>query len=692
MPVLARKIIICAAVDGLILQPTHGSRDQRPIPPVRVRYGDGSISSVSRDGVPDISQPNSSFEAHGVVGQCSVSVCSRDFADLAAPCMSGLLTVFRYNYLVSITRRQQVAQIRGVPVYVVTEVALTPCSSQKDAGEAVASTALSLGKADADKTPDVDAATEADHDDTRSETGTIDSVVDYAPEPSGAADWPAALSQNSSRSSIAEDVIGRRGSYGRFAQRWFSKSGWALGQKRSMGLSPEKALADSGGDAGPANTAIPDGARITEDAAGSDAARNLLPKFLRTTQILFGSSRSFYFSYDHDLTRSLKNPQTPDTPLFPMHNHVDPEYFWNRNILQPFIDAGIDSLALPLMQGFVGQRTFVVDRHPPQEDDGPGKDSVEMADFARRASGAGSPPDQGTPDPGASEKRFNITVVSRRSTQRAGLRYLRRGVDDAGYAANNVETEQMLSPADATRDPAARVYSFTQVRGSIPLFFTQSPFSLKPAPVVQHSAEANFAAMSKHFERLRRRYGGLQVVNLVEKHGTEAQIGEQFEKNVDRINKAAQWEDDLVPFEWFDFHAACRGMKFENVSLLLQTLGSRLDGFGSTVVVHDKLAAQQSGVFRTNCMDCLDRTNVCQSSFAKFMLDAQLKEQGFEMGAQADQVNAWFNTLWADNGDAISRQYASTNAMKGDYTRTKKRDYRGALTDAGLSLTRLFNG
>ncbi len=91
-------------------------------------------------------------------------------------------------------------------------------------------------------------------------------------------------------------------------------------------------------------------------------------------------------------------------------------------------------------------------------------------------------------------------------------------------------------------------------------------------------------------------------------------------------------------------------------------------------------------------MDCLDRTNVCQSSFAKHMLDQQLKNQGFDMREQLDQENAWFNILWADNGDAISKQYASTSAMKGDYTRTKKRDYRGALNDAGLSLTRLFNG
>ncbi|KAH0543237.1 hypothetical protein FGG08_002401 [Glutinoglossum americanum] len=47
--------------------------------------------------------------------------------------------------------------------------------------------------------------------------------------------------------------------------------------------------------------------------------------------------------------------------------------------------------------------------------------------------------------------------------------------------------------------------------------------------------------------------------------------------------------------------------------------------------------------------------------------------------------------LWADNGDAISKQYASTAALKGDFTRTRKRDYRGALNDFGLSLSRYFN-
>lgn len=267
---------------------------------------------------------------------------------------------------------------------------------------------------------------------------------------------------------------------------------------------------------------------------------------------------------------------------------------------------------------------------------------------------------------------------------------LRHGTDKfAGFCANSVETEQILSRRAPDSD--SKVYSFLQIRGSIPVFFTQSPYSLKPTPIFKHSDEANFHALKKHFDRLQQQYGSLQIANLVEKHGVEAPIGEKYQKGIEKYNEATT-EDKKIPFEWFDFHDACRGMKFENVQKLIETLREQIDAFGSTIEQGGNIQTQQKGVIRTNCMDCLDRTNVCQSSFAKYVLDSQLKAQGFDMTAQRDQVTSWFNTLWADNGDAISKQYASTAAMKGDYTRTKKRDYRGALTDAGLGLTRFYNG
>ena len=37
------------------------------------------------------------------------------------------------------------------------------------------------------------------------------------------------------------------------------------------------------------------------------------------------------------------------------------------------------------------------------------------------------------------------------------------------------------------------------------------------------------------------------------------------------------------------------------------------------------IPCQQDGVFRSNCMDCLDRTNVVQGLFAKVTLEEQLQ-------------------------------------------------------------------
>ncbi|KAL6866120.1 hypothetical protein ACO1O0_002222 [Amphichorda felina] len=610
MPGIARKILICAAIDGLIIQPLS-SKGQRPFQPVAIKYGDASVSQASRDQVLDPPSDGSSFEAFGIIGEVLF--------------LARLITVSRLSYLISITRRQQVAQICGSPIYVVTEVALTPCSSKAEAEESIRITNRHLDKFDSPNSMSEDG--ESSDDEVEPKMNITDEVEDAITE-----DGEATVA--SPRSSVAEDVFHRRGSY---------------------------------------------------------------------AQVFFGSSRSFYFSYDFDITRSLEKRAGLTNTEAPLYTQVDSIFFWNRSLLQPFLTAGQDSVALPVMQGFIGQRTFTVDSNPPQVDDS-ARESVELSTF----SGAGS---QAT-TPGIerarellerrpSEKDYTVTLISRRSTKRAGLRYLRRGINQDGFVANMVETEQLLSPAEG--DSSAPVHSFLQIRGSIPLFFTQTPYAFKPVPVLQYSEATNRQACQKHFERLTRNFGAVQIVSLVEKHGVESTIGTRYENTVDYLNRRANEEVDStaksvqdprepLAFEWFDFHEACRGMKFENVSLLLSRLRDKLESFGSAKWVDGKLVAKQNGVVRTNCMDCLDRTNVCQSSFARHMLEAQLKDEGVDMSAQVDQETSWFNTLWADNGDAVSKQYASTAAMKGDYTRTKKRDYRGALNDLGLSLARFYSG
>ena len=179
---------------------------------------------------------------------------------------------------------------------------------------------------------------------------------------------------------------------------------------------------------------------------------------------------------------------------------------------------------------------------------------------------------------------------------------------------------------------------------------------------------------------------------MVEKHGPEAIVGEQFENFANRLNDAGGIDGSPVGFEWFDFHSACKGMKFENVSRLMDTLGDTLDDFGYTVEVDGVQKTKQGGVLRTNCMDCLDRTNVVQNYIGKRALELQLKDEGIDLSMQLEPTIQWFNILWADNGDAVSKQYASTAAMKGDFTRTRRRDYKGALTDMGLSISRFYSG
>lgn len=362
--------------------------------------------------------------------------------------------------------------------------------------------------------------------------------------------------------------------------------------------------------------------------------------------------------------------------------------------MQPFIDSGdgAHSFVMPLIQGFVGQREFTVASTQDQAETSDNANTSENSQPPKAAVVEGDTESGEVKETPEDEHKqgFLLTLISRRSIQRPGLRYLRRGVDDEGNTANTVETEQILS--NPSWDQSRKVYSLLQVRGSMPLYFTQSPYSLKPTPVLHHSYETNQLAFSRHFRDLSRKYGKIQNVSLVDKHGVEAKIGEAYESYTRDFNESKTPGGPKLGFEWFDFHHECRGMKFENVKRLVEKLSETLTDFGESIYQGGTVLKEQTGIVRTNCMDCLDRTGVAQCAFGQRALEHALKSEGFTIDLLGDTSTQWFNILWADNGDAISKQYSSTAALKGDYTRTRKRNYRGALNDFGLTLTRYYNG
>ncbi len=79
-------------------------------------------------------------------------------------------------------------------------------------------------------------------------------------------------------------------------------------------------------------------------------------------------------------------------------------------------------------------------------------------------------------------------------------------------------------------------------------------------------------------------------------------------------------------------------MKYENLAKLLDIIKNELENYGyfsmeigqSEDSKLNSKKSSQKGIMRTNCMDCLDRTNVVQSVIARQILLTWLYKLGFQ--------------------------------------------------------------
>lgn len=300
-----------------------------------------------------------------------------------------------------------------------------------------------------------------------------------------------------------------------------------------------------------------------------------------------------------------------------------------------------------------------------------------------------------------------LTIVSRQSSRRAGTRFNSRGIDDQGNVANFVETEIVLWL------PSGRVFSYVQVRGSVPVFWEQAPGFLPGQQKIEvtRSIDATQHAFSKHFEVLESGYGPVHVVNLLseEKPG-EAELSLDFRDLIRNDPRKPREGFQEVEFKAcpqlteYDFHAETRGpLGYDASSQLKHELSHSLKGFeyflgdvaSKPTLPSNRSISQdrretilcQKGVFRTNCLDCLDRTNLVQCIISSAVLESFLRQNG---GKLTPDIQRRHSTIWADNGDALSKIYAGTGAIKSSFTRHGKMSLAGALADARKSATRLY--
>lgn len=357
------------------------------------------------------------------------------------------------------------------------------------------------------------------------------------------------------------------------------------------------------------------------------------------------STPYYYFSYTYDITHTLQRLHTitPDFMVQSLLERADQRFVWNNFLLNNFRSPEFRNFSLPIILGFVSINLCLINGC-----------------------------------------YFSWHIISRRSVYRAGTRLYKRGIDRDGNVANFVETEQIV---DYQGDRA----SFVQIRGSIPLSWQQLPdLRYKPPPTlydIDQEEQKNLCL--KHLEQCTVLYGRQVLLNLVDQRGAEGRLERAFADTVNQIASPS------VRYEAFDFHAECRKMRWDRLSILIDRIALEQDEMGYFLLLRDgTLLSLQEGVFRTNCVDCLDRTNVVQSMLAHRSLEAVLKKLGilrFEQKLDDQSVfESLFKSVWADNADCISIQYSGTGALKTDFTRTGKRTRMGLIKDGVNSLTRYY--
>ncbi|NWV86584.1 SYNJ1 protein, partial [Dasyornis broadbenti] len=271
----------------------------------------------------------------------------------------------------------------------------------------------------------------------------------------------------------------------------------------------------------------------------------------------------------------------------------------------------------------------------------------------------------------AAHKQAKACLISRLSCERAGTRFNVRGTNDDGHVANFVETEQVIYLDDS-------VSSFIQIRGSVPLFWEQPGLQVGSHRVrMSRGFEANAPAFDRHFQTLKNLYGKQIIVNLLGAKEGEHMLSKAFQSHL----KASEHSADIKMVN-FDYHQMVKGGKAEKLHSVLKPQVQKFLECGFFYFDGKEVKRSQSGTVRTNCLDCLDRTNSVQAFFGLEMLTKQLEVLGLAEKPQLlTRFQEVFRSMWSVNGDSVSKIYAGTGALEG-------KAKAGKLKDGARSVTR----
>ncbi|KAI8364687.1 SacI homology domain-containing protein [Radiomyces spectabilis] len=395
-------------------------------------------------------------------------------------------------------------------------------------------------------------------------------------------------------------------------------------------------------------------------------------------------TKNFYFSYTYDITNTLQVNMT-QPPLERKGAENDPSigdyhpaehndmFVWNHYLLK----SGFKDLTsrsgwiLPLIYGFV--------------------DQAKISVFGRN---------------------IIITLIARRSRHFAGARFLKRGVNDKGFVANDVETEQIVAEMTTTSFHSTdqlfgnpRYTSYVQHRGSIPLIWSQDTTNMSPKPPIElNVVDPFFSAAALHFENLFERYGTpcivLNLIKQKEKTERESILGKEFAEAIDYLNQFLPQAKRIKYIAW-DMSRASKSHDQDVIGYLEKVAREIMEETGLFHSDHcrnrhpsdRRMYLRQKGVLRTNCIDCLDRTNAAQFLMGKCALGNQLYALGViaspNVDFDSDVVNI-FTEMYHDHGDTIALQYGGSHLVNTMETYRKINQWTSHPRDMIESIRRFY--
>ncbi|KAF7687785.1 Synaptojanin-2 [Cucumispora dikerogammari] len=300
---------------------------------------------------------------------------------------------------------------------------------------------------------------------------------------------------------------------------------------------------------------------------------------------------------------------------------------------------------------------------------------------------------------------IDMCILSLISKERIGPRYLCRGIDDNSNVAMFVKTKYQLSQKlnDIYNSCIIKIY-----RGSIPLFWQQTEDLRKSLYFpIEPKSEKSLNCFQTHFKNLKRNSQIIVVINLLGKNKKDEKI---LSSNFTELLKISN-----ILYDTFDlnkYQLSYDMLRIEFFKFLERIFAKIKLEFDNNNENFARLVMNRV-VFRVNCLDCLDRTNVAQMMIIEFLLENYSNISNYNKNIDNknidnkyidnkyidnkkngidSEINMLFKKLWAENGNTLSIFYSNTNAHKNELSSKGARTIFGLIDDIMISASRVVYG